>query len=57
VGNAQETNLAELKRVVEAICKGDPDETPVQFDLRIRHRVKEKHPAKEKGIVHARQKS
>lgn len=36
VANSEETTLAELKRVVAAICGGDADNTPVQFELRIR---------------------
>jgi hypothetical protein len=39
VANSKETTLAELKRVVEAICAGDSDQTPVQFEIRIRQRL------------------
>lgn len=35
VANSKETNLAELKKIVEAICAGDNDKTPVRFEIRI----------------------
>lgn len=37
VSNSVESTLADLKSVVAAISQGDSDDTPVQFELRIRH--------------------
>jgi len=36
VGNCQETTIAEFKRMAEIITRGESDETPVQFEIRIR---------------------
>jgi hypothetical protein len=36
VGNSQETTLAELKKFVAAVCAGDDDSTPIQFEIRVR---------------------
>lgn len=38
--NSKETTLADLKKIVEVICEGDSDDTPVQFTIRIRQRAK-----------------
>lgn len=34
--NSVDTTLAELKKFVAAVCAGDADDTPVQFDIRVR---------------------
>jgi hypothetical protein len=36
VANSKETNLAEFKKMIALIAKGDADDTPVQFEIRIR---------------------
>ena len=33
--NSQESTLADLKSIVQAICAGDDDRTPVRFEIRI----------------------
>jgi hypothetical protein len=34
--NSVETTIAELKKIVELIVAGEPEDTPVQFEIRIR---------------------
>jgi hypothetical protein len=36
IGNADETNVEEFKRVVSILTQGESDDTPVQFEIRIR---------------------
>lgn len=36
IGNSHQTTLGELKKLVALICMGDDDDTPVQYDIRIR---------------------
>lgn len=47
VSNAKESNLADLKLVIESICAGDPDDTPVRFDLKIMQT--RSHPDNDEG--------
>jgi hypothetical protein len=35
VSNSKESTLADLKTIVEAICAGDADETPIRFELKV----------------------
>lgn len=44
VANSQETTISEFKKITELIAKGEDDDTPVQFEIRI-HQV---FPKKEK---------
>jgi hypothetical protein len=34
--NSEETTLLELKAMVALICKGDSDDTPIQFKLQVK---------------------
>lgn len=47
--NSVETTLAELKKFVAAVCAGDADDTPVQFEIRVREVFPPKVKKQKKG--------